>query len=202
MQLETQPTSTPADVVARVLTEVLAPVVLAYVTCLAVALATTASVPRAIIIGLVVATSCAGLPYVLILLASRRRLLSGRHVPDLRERPAVLTACAVSAAAGLALAVVLDAPRHVFALVGATVVGLVVAAVISTRWKLSIHLAAAAGAVCAMALTITPWVLLASLPMAALGWARVHLGEHDVGQVVGGAAIGATVTTIVMLALT
>jgi hypothetical protein len=189
------------DVLAHLLTELLAPVVLAYVTCLAVAVGTTPSASRGVLIGLVVATSCAGLPYAVIALASRRRLLSGRHVPELRERPGILVLCAVAAAAGLALAVVLRASPAVFALVAATVVGLGVAAAISTRWKLSIHLAAGCGALCATTVTLTPWLLVASPAVVALGWARVHLGDHDAAQVLGGAVVGAGVTSLVMLTL-
>lgn len=191
----------PVERLAAALTELLAPVVLAYVTCLAIAVATTEPVWRGVVVGIVAATSCAGLPYLLILVASRRQLLSGRHVPELRERPGILVLCAVAAAAGLALAVVLRASPAVFALVASTVVGLGVAAAISTGWKLSIHLAAAAGALCATTLTLTPWLLVASPALIALGWARVHLGDHDVAQVLGGAVVGAGVTALVMLTL-
>lgn len=186
---------------AHALSELLSPVVLAYLTCVWVAGATTQPLVRGVALGLLVASLCAGLPFVLVVLASRRQLLSGRHVPELRERPAVLTACAASAATGLLLAWWLGAPPEVFALVTATVAGLVVAAVISTRWKLSIHVAAAAGAVSAVASVVTPWALLGALLVGALAWARVRLTAHDVRQVVGGGVIGAVVTASVMLAL-
>lgn len=190
-----------ADRWAHALSELLSPVVLAYLTCVWVAGATTQSLVGGVALGLLVASLCAGLPFVLVVLASRRQLLSGRHVPELRERPAVLAACAASAATGLLLAWWLGAPPEVFALVTATVAGLVVAAVISTRWKLSIHVAAAAGAVSAVALVVTPWALLGALLVGALAWARVRLTAHDLSQVVGGGVIGAAVTASVMLAL-
>lgn len=188
-----------SGVLAHAVSEVLAPVVLAYLTCVPVAVATTSSVGRGMLIGLVVATLCAGLPYLLIVLSSRRRLLSGRHVPDLRERPVVLVGCAVSATAGLASAVLLDAPREVVALVVATVVGLVVAAVISRWWKVSIHLAGVAGALSAITLVTSWWALVALPVVVILGWARVRLAAHDAAQVAAGALIGAAITTALMV---
>jgi hypothetical protein len=189
------------DSLAHVVSEVLAPVVLAYVTCVAVSVRATPTGTRGLVTGLVIATFCAGLPYAVIVGSSRRRLLSGRNVPDLRERPTVLALCALSAVLGVGAAFWLDAPRAVVALVVATAAGLAVAALISTKWKLSIHTAGAAGAVTALALTVSPWVLSAWLLVAAVGWARVRLDSHDKWQVLGGALIGAGVTTSVMLAL-
>lgn len=189
------------DRAAAVVSEILAPVVLAYVVCLAVAIGTTPPLARGLLVGVVVATFAAGLPYLVVLRGSRRGDLSGRHVPDGRERPLILGLAASSAIAAFPAALLLQADRAVIALLAATTVGLIVAAVISTAWKLSIHVAGAAGAASALALVYGPQWWLLVVVVVVLAWSRVRLGAHDLPQVAGGAVVGGLVTVTVCLTL-
>lgn len=190
-----------ADRTAAAVSELLAPIVLAYAVCLAVAIGTTPPLARGLLVGMVVATLVAGLPYLVVLWGSRRGSLSGRHVPDRRERPMILALAAASAIAAFPAAWLLEADRAVVALLVAVTTGLVVAAAISSVWKLSIHVAGAAGAVCVLALVFGPQLWVLGVVVAALGWSRVRLGAHDVRQVIGGAGVGGLVTVAIMQAL-
>lgn len=196
-----QASRTGGDRAAAVISEVLAPVVLAYVVCVAVALGTTPPIGRGLLVGVLVATLVAGLPYGVVLWGSGRGNLSGRHVPDRRERPVILGLAAASAVAAFPVVWLLDADRAVIALLAATTTGLVVAAAISTFWKLSIHVAGAAGSVSALALVYGPHLWVLAICVAALAWSRMRLGAHDASQVIGGAATGGLVTLAVMMAL-
>ncbi len=179
------------------LTEVLSPVVLAYGVCLAVSIGTTPPLWRGVVVGLTVATLTAGLPFAVVVLGSRRGRLSGRHIADLRQRPLVLMLAAASTVLAFAASGWLDADPAVRALVLASFTGLLIAALISLAWKISIHVAAAAGAVTVLGLVfgvpVSPFVGL----VVALAWARVRLGAHDVLQVVAGGVVGAVVAAAV-----
>lgn len=189
------------DRVARVLTEVLSPVVLAYGVCLAVSIGTTPPLRRGVVVGLAVATLTAGLPFAVVLWSSRRGRLSGRHIPVLRQRPLVLLLAAGSTVFAFVATGWLGADPAVRALVLASFTGLLIAALISLAWKISIHVAAAAGAVTVLGLVFGVTAAPLALLVVALAWARVRLGEHDILQVVAGGVVGAVVAAAVFAAL-
>jgi hypothetical protein len=98
---------------------------------------------------------------------------------------------------GLGLLARWGAPRAVVALVAAMLAGLVTSTVVTLFWKLSFHTAVSAGSLMVIVLVLG-WGFLAMAPLVGLvGWARVVSGDHDVGQVLAGAALGTTVAGIV-----
>lgn len=187
------------DRLAKVLTEVLAPVVLAYALCLVVAIHATNEAGKGLAIGLVAATAGAGIPYTFLLIGIRRSRVDDRHVTSRHQRPLVLSVGLVSVTLGLVVVRAMGAPREVFALVAAMTAGMAIARAISMIWKISIHVAGAAGAVAVLVVVFgvqTVW--LVSL-VAALAWSRVRLGDHDRAQVLAGAGIGAATAFLGML---
>ncbi len=85
------------------------------------------------------------------------------------------------------------APRLFVVLFGATVGQGLIMFLINLRWKISAHAAGTAG------IAVLIWQVLgaASSPVLLIiplvGWSRVRLGRHSLGQVVAGSAIGATI---------
>jgi membrane-associated phospholipid phosphatase len=80
-------------------------------------------------------------------------------------------------------------------------VGLGTSLLVTLVWKISIHVAVAAGAVVILALVFGPaWLLLVPL-VAAVGWARVVLNDHSPAQSVAGATLGGLVALGVFSAL-
>lgn len=98
-----------------------------------------------------------------------------------------------SVAVALGLMGLLDAPRELFALVGAMVAGVAVALLISALWKISIHTSVTAGSVTILAIVFGPWSLVLGPLVVAVAWSRVHLHAHTLSQVIVGAAVGALV---------
>jgi hypothetical protein len=107
-----------------------------------------------------------------------------------------------SVSLGLLVMWLLRAPQQLFALVTAMVTGVAVALTITSVWKISIHTTCTAGTVAVLIAVFGPWLLVACPVVAAVAWARVALGDHDIPQVVGGAAVGALVAGAVMAWLT
>ncbi|SCL16110.1 phosphatase PAP2 family protein [Micromonospora inyonensis] len=151
--------------------------------------------------GLLATVFASGIPIAYILGGVRRGRLTDHHVRIREQRRIPLLVGLASAAGGLALLAALGAPRPVLALVAAGVIGLVVASSVSHWWKMSIHSAVAAGALVVLASTFGPRLLVGSPLLVLVGWSRVRLGNHTVGQVVTGAGLGALVAVTVFTPL-
>ncbi len=198
-----QPLDQPvATRLAVLLTEIFAPVVLIFALLIIVAVQATGDFLQGLVVGGVAAFFAGGLPYAILLLGIRRGRLTGRHLPEREERPAIMVVGLFSVSVGLAFMIWLDAPRTVYALVVAMVAGVAVALAISSFWKISIHTASAAGTVMVL-VSVFGWQMLLSVPLVgAIAWARVTLLDHTWTQVVVGAAVGAVVAGAVMSGLT
>jgi hypothetical protein len=163
---------------------------------LAVAWHSAATPAEALKWALLAAAFCSLLPMLYILRGVRRGRLTDHHVRVRRQRRGPLLVAVRSVLTGLALLVATGAPRDVVALVGAGAVGLFVAVAITLVWKISVHVAVAAGAVVVLALVFGP-ALLALAPLVALcAWARVAVRDHTHAQVVVGAIVGAAVAGV------
>jgi membrane-associated phospholipid phosphatase len=185
---------------ARAVTEVLAPANLAVAQLLLVGWHSTSG-PAGLGWGLLAATFCGLLPYGIVIAGVHRKRWGDRHLRDRRQRPGPLLTGLASVVAGLAILVVLGAPRELVALVAAMLAGLATALVVTLWWKLSLHTAGAAGTVAILALTFGPALTLAIPTVALVAWARVRLGDHTPAQTLAGAALGGLVATTVFILL-
>ncbi|GIF06354.1 phosphoesterase PA-phosphatase [Actinoplanes siamensis] len=187
--------------VARVVSEVLAPAVLVAGLLLAVGwhAGETPGVSRWW--GLPGAIFAAVIPLGYVLHGVRTGRLTDHHIPDRAARRVPLLFGMASLTAGLMLLVLLGAPREVLALLVAGGAGLVVFALVTHWWKMSIHAGVAAGALATMTAIHGPVALLATPLVVLGGWARVRLTAHTPAQVVVGALAGATVAGTIFPAL-
>ena len=117
---------------------------------------------------------------------------------DLRhERPwPMLFALAVTVL-GLVTLWLLGAPRLLLVLLLSTLIGGMVALLITLRWKISIHTGGAAGCATVLALLYGARALPLLLGVALIGWSRVVLGKHTWAQVVVGALVSTLITILV-----
>jgi hypothetical protein len=181
---------------ARLVTEALAPAPVIAALLLAVAWHSAATPGEALKWALIAAAFCSLLPMLYILRGVRRGRLTDHHVRLRRQRRGPLLVAVGSVLIGLTLLVVAGAPRDVVALVGAGAVGLFVVVAITLVWKISVHVAVAAGGVVVLALVYGS-ALLALAPLVALcAWTRVAVRDHTPAQVVAGAAVGALVAGV------
>jgi membrane-associated phospholipid phosphatase len=136
------------------------------------------------------------LPFLFILSRVRSGRITDHHIGDRRQRLVPLIVGLGSVAVGFAVLTLAHARRELIAGVVAGFVGLLVAAVVNHFWKMSVHAAVAAGSVVICAEVFHGWPLFA-LPLVALvGWSRVRLKDHTVGQVLVGAVVGALVAGV------
>ncbi|MFI1996564.1 phosphoesterase PA-phosphatase [Actinoplanes sp. NPDC020271] len=181
---------------ARLLTEALSPGILVAALLLTVAWHASASTAQAITTGLIAAAAASFLPMYYILLGVRRRRWSDKHVTDHSQRRWPLLIILLSTAGGVVALAAAGAPRQLLALIVSMVAALLIAVPVTVvlRWGISLHALVAAGTATALIVVFGP-AFAAGLPLAAaVGWARVRLGEHTTAQVLAGAAAGAAAT--------
>jgi len=186
---------------ARIITELLAPVPVATILLFVVAWHSTHSLARSLVWGGVSTLFATLVPLLYLLRGVRRRQFTDRHVRLREQRPLAFLVGIASLLIGLALMVVLGAPRELVALVAAMGVGLIVSLLVTLLWKISVHVAVVAGAVVILVLVFGPLLLILGPLVALVGWARVEVADHTPAQVIAGSALGAIVAAVVFMLL-
>lgn len=183
---------------AHLVSEVLAPWVLAAVMPVLVSTLTTHPRWRGAVLGLVVTTSCAVLPYCVVAIGVRRGRYESHHVRRREDRPPLLAMAAGCTLLTFVVLHALDASRAALVFLGLMTACVVSGFVVSRFWKISLHaLIATASAVVLTGLVPVTFPALLVVPLVAL--ARVRLGAHTPAQVVAGSAVGAVLAGIAVL---
>ncbi|MFJ2342422.1 phosphatase PAP2 family protein [Streptomyces antimycoticus] len=125
-----------------------------------------------------------------------------RHVGQRVRRLHLIPVIMASVGVAIATMLLLGAPVQMTALVVAMLATLGAILSVTTLWKISVHTSVSAGAIAILAVGISPWWAALSPLVALIGWSRVALRDHTLGQVVAGTALGALVAGSVFLWLT
>lgn len=195
-------TRTLPDRVARAATEVFAPAVWAAVMPLVAAIHASRSWLVGLGWGLVGVLFCSAIPYGIIWLGVRRGRLTDHHIGVREQRRAPLLYGLLSVVAGLTLLVTFGAPQPLVAMVVVMSAVLLAVTLVNQMWKLSAHAAVISGSTLALVVVLGPWLLPTLLLVPLVGWSRVRLGDHTIGQVVSGTVVGILVGLPVFLLLT
>ena len=136
------------------------------------------------------------LPLASIYYLWKRRVISDFYAMKRETRWMPFLAAIMSYLGGGVMLTALKAPAMVTALMLCYLVNTAVMMLISTRWKISIHESGITGpsTVLIYALGLPGWLLmLCAIPV---GWARVTLKAHSVGQVLAGALLTIALTFV------
>ena len=126
---------------------------------------------------------------------------SDRHVGVIQHRLVVMAFILTSVVTGIGLMVAFSAPRQLIALTVAMFATLAVLTAITPKWKVSVHSAVSAGAIALLMLVIGPWLVVLAPLVALVGWSRVALRDHTIGQVIVGAGLGVAIATATYVAI-
>jgi membrane-associated phospholipid phosphatase len=189
-----QPTPTYAEAsprvrMAKAITDVLAPGHLVIALLLLIGWHSTNSL-SGVAWGLLAAFFCGIIPLAIIRLGVRRGKLTDKHIRVRKQRIIPLIATLASVVTGIAMLHVLHAPREVFALVIAMLVGLASSLAVTVWWQISVHNAVVGGTVMILLLAYGPALLPAVLFILAVGWSRRVLKAHTMAQLICGTALG------------
>ncbi|MFE7271827.1 phosphatase PAP2 family protein [Streptomyces sp. NPDC057623] len=185
---------------ARLITDTLAPANLVIAILLIIGWHSTSSI-TGLGWGVLAALFCGGIPFAVIMLGVKRGHWTDKHVRVREQRAVPLLATMASVLIGISLLVVFQAPREVFALVVAMLVGLITTMIVTIWWKVSVHTAVAGGVVVILLLAYGVHMAPLVLGIAAIGWSRVSLRDHTPAQTVAGALLGGLAGAVVFSAL-
>ncbi|KUO19317.1 phosphatase PAP2 family protein [Streptomyces dysideae] len=185
---------------ARLITDTLAPANLVIAILLIIGWHSTSSA-TGLGWGLLAALFCGGIPFAVIVLGLKRGNWTDKHIRVREQRAVPLLATMASVLIGISLLVVLQAPREVFALVVAMLVGLIMTVIVTIWWKVSVHTAVASGVVVILLLAFGMSMAPLVLGIAAIGWSRVALRDHTPSQTVVGALLGGLAAAVVFSAI-
>ncbi|MFE9929338.1 hypothetical protein [Streptomyces sp. NPDC005533] len=143
--------------------------------------------------GLVGCLFAAGVPLAFITYGIRRGRWADRHVGQRQQRIVVMAVVIASVATGTALLWAVGAPRTMIALIAAMLSTVAALLAVTPAWKISVHAAVSSGSVAMLTVTYGPWALLVCPVVALVGWSRVELEDHTLGQVLVGAAVGGAI---------
>jgi membrane-associated phospholipid phosphatase len=181
---------------ARLITDTLAPANLVIAILLIIGWHSTSSV-TGLGWGVLAALFCGGIPFAVIMLGVKRGSWTDKHIRVREQRTVPLLATMTSVLVGISLLVAFQAPREVFALVVAMLVGLIVTMIVTVWWKVSVHTAVAGGVVVILLLAYGTSMAPLLLGIAAIGWSRVALRDHTPAQTVVGALLGGLAAAVV-----
>ena len=128
------------------------------------------------------------IPFLLVLWALKRDILSDKHITNRNERP-----IPILIAASLLILLdqgfrVLNAPILLRQAILVSLISLAIIFVITFFWKVSLHTATLTGALGVLVLTwSTLWPSFTLLPLVA--WARIQAKAHTPMQTIGGSLV-------------
>ncbi len=142
-----------------------------------------------------------GFPAAYLVVGRRRGWVSDWELSDRRERPRFIAVSLASDLFALALLWWGGAPRLVwafaliYACLGATML------VISSFWKISLHMVGVAGFATVLVYAFGPPLVVGYAALLPVAWARMARRKHTPAQLVAGAAAGLVITASVLLAV-
>lgn len=188
------PIAEPGARLAHLISNITNPLFVALPTFLLIALVTAPDWQHALLWWGIIVGGISIAPYLFILRGVRRGHYSDHHVSIREERFLPLLfglGCVVTA---LILLLILHASRPLILTVVGALVALVLAAAITSFWKISLHLVGMAGAVTVFCIMLGPRAALLTPLVAIVAWARWKVGAHTLIQALAGTILAVSVT--------
>ncbi len=179
---------------AQLISNLTVPTVLSAGAFCLLAVHSETSLARAVMTTAICWLSGSLLPAAYVLKLAREKRVSDKHVPIREQRTRPYLVAAGSYAFGLLLLLLTRAPFEVWGLMWCYACNTVTIALVNLRWKMSAHAMGAAGAVAGLTYAFGAPVLPAYALIPVVGWARLRLRAHTLGQVVAGACAGIVLT--------
>lgn len=159
------------------------------------------TLPQMLVWGGICVLSGAVVPFLVVLALWRSRKLTDIHVAVREQRDLPFAAALVSGALGVLTLHQVGAPTPLLALGGVYLANGLVLALISRRWKISVHVGVLTAGIVAISLLGYAAALWALLLVPPVLWARLYRGKHTLLQGVAPVTLCAAVTPVVYEAM-
>jgi membrane-associated phospholipid phosphatase len=128
-------------------------------------------------------------PLAMMYQLSKSGLISDLYVSRRGERVMPLVGAISSYLLGGGALILLRSPSIVTALMLCYAGNTIIMMVISLRWKISVHASGIAGPATVLTYSLGPWDAILFALLIPVGWARIELKAHTLGQTLAGALI-------------
>jgi len=128
---------------------------------------------------------------------TRRGAFADDQVPEQHLRNQVYLVGNACLLVCLLILVLLRAPGSLVTLLLAMLTSSATASGLNLRWKVSVHTGSVAGAAVSLLALVGPPALPTLVLIPLIGWTRVALRRHTLGQVIAGGLVGGGITTCV-----
>ena len=138
-----------------------------------------------------------GAPLLVLFGLLYRGRVSDLDVTQRHERLIPFIAALGGAVAACGYLYYIEAPQLLLRFAIAHTAVMILVFFITLYWKISVHSAGIAGVATFFSSAIG-FPLIAFAPVLLVGWSRVHLGRHTVGQVFAGGVLGGLIFTLML----
>ena len=128
-------------------------------------------------------------PLAIMYQLSKSGLISDLYVSHRGERVMPFVGAISSYLLGSAALILLRAPSIVSALMLCYAGNTIIMMLISLKWKISVHASGIAGPATVLTCNLGPWAAILFALLIPVGWARIDLKAHTLGQTLAGALI-------------
>jgi membrane-associated phospholipid phosphatase len=126
------------------------------------------------------------LPMLIIFLMLRAGIIHDIYASDRQTRLKPFLGAILSYSLGVAVLLLMNAPRDITALMACYSFNTLVMMLISLKWKISIHASGISGPFTFLVFVLGPVFLPLYLLILPVGWARIELNAHSLSQVLAG----------------
>jgi membrane-associated phospholipid phosphatase len=136
------------------------------------------------------------LPVVFIVFLRYRQQITDVHIPVREQRTIPFLVTIACYALATAILWVVAGGGALTAIMFCYTINGIVVLFINKYWKISVHATGVGGPLAGLTFVLGWWTLLFFLLFPVVGWARVHLKAHTLGQVLAGSFLGYTLTLV------
>lgn len=185
---------TPAQVLAFAVSAASSPYVVTGAIVIVAVWLLRPALPQLLLWGAISVLTGAVIPFLIVYALWRTRKLSDMHVAVREQREIPFAAALASGALGVVTLYFINAPPQLIGLGAVYLANGLLLALISLRWKISVHVGVLTAGIIAIALLGYPLALLGLLVVPMVLWARVYRGRHTLLQGLVPVALAAVVT--------
>ncbi|MHB8994741.1 MAG: hypothetical protein ACYC63_05770 [Armatimonadota bacterium] len=182
MRSATTPPASRSERVAYLISGCTSPYMVAAVTAAVAVLLLRPTLSQLLLWGGICVLTGAIIPFLIVLILWRKHRISDIHVAVRAQREIPFVAALLSASVGVAALWAIQAPAPLIGLGAIYLINGLMLALISLRWKISVHASVFTAGIISVALISSPNVLWGLFILPLVMWARVKRQRHTWAQ--------------------
>lgn len=136
-------------------------------------------------------------PYLYIWFLYKKKKINDMHISEKEDRIKPLVVACISYIIFFIILYVLEGPLFLKSIFAVIIVSTIILTIITYFWKICLHASGITIMVISFNILFGKWMLLMIPLIPLIGWARVRIKKHTVGQVILGTGITAIVTFLI-----